>query len=323
MPYWSSSNDPGLQEMKQETTQSIKDDRLGLTDLLEISDLLLRNQTFRFRVASWSMSPALQKGDQITVEPAIPTSLQVGDVILFHQCGQLICHRVVALDTAGPGTRIITKGDAASACGEVIQAEQVLGRVVGVKPNWHWAGSLSKGIDCWLARLRDEVAQGLLALQGLRSYRWMMRALFSRCVAYHVGIPEGGRWLRYHRIYDGDDATLHTDRLDFRLLAKVGGTSVGSLECKADAEGCWIENLHVRIRYRGVGVGSHLLALATTGAARSGARWLLASVEPENRPAVDLFTKMGFRKMVAQGRNGVSSRQDRTDPTFTVLERAL
>src|SRR3989442_6082520 len=80
MRCWSSRKGPDLQEMQQGITQAIRGDRLGLTDLLEISDLLLRGQAFRFRVASWSMSPALHKGDQITVESISPTSLQVGDV---------------------------------------------------------------------------------------------------------------------------------------------------------------------------------------------------------------------------------------------------
>src|SRR5256885_5885536 len=118
--------------MNQELTRATASDRLGLADLHEISDLLLRSGLFCFRVASWSMYPAVWKGDQLTVEPASPTSLQAGDVILFHQCGQLICHRVVALDTAGAETRGITKSDAATGCGEGIRPDQGLGRGVTV-----------------------------------------------------------------------------------------------------------------------------------------------------------------------------------------------
>src|SRR2546427_2193665 len=111
--------------MNQELTQATASDRLGLPDLHEISDLLLRSGLFCFRVASWSMYPAVWKGDQLTVEPASPTSLQAGDVILFHQCGQLICHRVVALDTAGAWKTVISKGGAGTAWGEGKRADSV------------------------------------------------------------------------------------------------------------------------------------------------------------------------------------------------------
>jgi len=296
--------------MKQWIAPAIRTDRLDLTDLLEISDFLLRGQAFRFRVASWSMSPALHKGDQITVESISPTSLQVGDVILFHQCGQLICHRLVAMQEAGAGRQLITKGDAAAGCGEVIQPEQVLGKVVGVRPSWHWAGSLSKRMDCWMAQLRDKVAQGLLALQGLRSYRRMMRILLSRCVAYYVGVPEGRRWFSYHRIGGRRPPGALVGHHRFHLVAKLAGICVGSVRVTANGEGYGIDDLYVRIRYRGLGVGSHLLALAATAAAMSEARALLASVKPVNTAALHLFTKAGFRQTEGFSGKEVSLRRD-------------
>ncbi len=292
-------------------------DRLDLTDLLEISDLLLCSQTFRFRVASWSMSTALQKGDQITVEPTSPAQLQVGDLILYHQNGQLICHRLVAMEGAGSELRIITKGDAATGCDAPLQPEQVLGRVVAVARRWPWArtsgsaGAQAMRIDIMCERLTELIARGMRWLQGHRGYRWIMRALLSRCVAYYVGLPEGRRWFRYHRISRrGGDPNGFTGRRDFHLLAKLGGTSVGSLQGKAGAEGYWIENLHVRIRYRGLGVASQLLALAATAASRSRPPVLLASVEPANTAALYLFTKAGFRETGGLRDNQVSLRRD-------------
>ena len=311
MPYWSSCKDSGLQEIQQRTTQALGGDRLGLTDLLEISDLLLRNQAIPLRVAGWSMYPTLWKGDQLTVEPASPMQFQVGDLLLFHDHGRLICHRLVATQETGAGPQFITKGDAATGYGEVIQPHQVLGRVVAVARRWPWAGSLSKRIDCWLARLRDEVTQRLLALQGLRSYRQMMRAPLSRCLAYYIGIPEGRRWFHYQPISRrGGDSIGFMEHQVFHILAKLGETSVGSLQVKAVADGYRIEILYVRICYRGIGIGSHLLALAATAASRSGARALLASVEPANTAALHLFTKMGFRKTGGLRGNQISLRRD-------------
>jgi signal peptidase I len=274
-----------------------------LTDLLEkldaaglrFSDLLLRGQTFRLRVAGRSMSPALWNGDQITVEPASPASLQEGDVILFHQCGQLICHRVVAIQDSGAGPRLITKGDAETGCREVTQPDQVLGRVVAVTRRWPWAGSLYKRTDGWLAQLRDEVAQGLVYLQGLRSYRRIMRTLLSRCFAYHVGIPEGRRWIGYHRIANYDIAELLKAHQRLSLIANLAGICVGSVRVTASGEGYRIDDLYVRIRYRGLGVASRFISFASTLAAQSEAGWLLAEIEKPNRTAIRLFESAGFR----------------------------
>src|SRR5437867_4782348 len=165
---------------KQEIRQAIRSDRLDLTDLLEklaaaglrFSDLL-RGQTFRLRVAGQSMSTVLWNGDQITVVPASPASLQEGDVILFHQSGQLICHRVVAIQETEAGPRLITKGDAATGCGETIQPEQVLGKVVAVARRWpwshrgRWVGTLARWVDRgseWIAEL---IALGLQCLHEI------------------------------------------------------------------------------------------------------------------------------------------------------------
>jgi len=292
--------------MNQGVTQPIASDQLGLTDLLEISDLLLRSQAFRFRVASWSMYPTLRKGDRVTVEPVSATSLQVGEVILYHNCGKLICHRVVAVDTAEPGTRIITKGDAAVGCDAPLLPDQVLGRVVGVRRSWHLPANLSRRIAAWLAQLTQRVAQGLLALQALRFYRRMMRALLSHSFAAYLGIPEGRRWFRYHQIGGRGIPDLLKGHQCFHLVAKLARIRVGSLHIETRPEGCWVTALYVRVPYRGLGVASHLLACACHLASRNGCRRFLAAVEAENSPALSLLDKMAFRCLTGPKPDGTT-----------------
>lgn len=288
--------------MPEVITQELKSDRLDLTDLLEVSDLLLQGQQFRFRVAGWSMAPALCKGDWITVEPASLTELQVGDLLLFHHQGRLFCHRLVALQETGAGPWFITKGDAATECDAPLQPDQVLGRVVGVRPSWHWAGSLSKWIDCWRARLIECVANGLARLQGIVSYRRIMRAMLSSCFTYYVGIPEGRRWFRYHRIGDGTPQILDGHQ-HFHLVAKLAGICLGSLHVEAGAEGFWLQALYIRIPYRGLGVATHLLKLASKVTALNHAGMLLVAIERKNDIAVRLFEKAGFRSRPASERS--------------------
>jgi len=291
--------------MTQWITQGIKTDRLDLTDLLPISDLMLQRGMFRFRVAGWSMYPTLRKGDALTVEPVSPAQLQAGDLLLFHHLGRLICHRLVAMQETGAGPRLITKGDAATWCDVPLQPEQVLGRVMSVRQSWHWAGPLPKRIDSWLARFRDEVAQGLLALQGLRSYRRMMRALLSRCFSYDVGIAWGSRWYQYQRLSETDALRLTRGHDRLHLLAKLGRSRVGSLRIsRLVADTFCLEALYVRTLYRGLGVGSQLLALAIrlAGIRHGGA--VHVTIDPDDRAACGLFEKLGFRLAEAAGPSG-------------------
>ena len=292
--------------MHQELTQPIASDQLGLTDLLEISNLLIHSQTFRFRVASWSMYPMLRKGDRLTVEPVSATSLQVGDVILYHNCGQLICHRVVALDTAGAGIRIITKGDATTGPGEVLEPGQILGRVVAVRRRGFWGAGLAILTDCWHSRFAPPVVQALLRLQGIRLYRQIMRGLVWRGFEYSIGVPEGRRWYRYERLCRDRPAPKLNGQQGFHLLAKLGGSAVASLHAVRKGEEYRLEALYVRIRYRGLGVASQLLAFACHLASRSGAGKFLATVEAENSVTRSLFDKTGFRPLTGSEPDGTA-----------------
>jgi ribosomal protein S18 acetylase RimI-like enzyme len=138
----------------------------------------------------------------------------------------------------------------------------------------------------------------------------MMRALLSRCVAYEVGIPEGRRWFRYHRIRGSDPPGGLVGRHRFHLVAKLAGICLGSLHVEGGADGFWLQALYVRIPYRGLGVGSQLLALAAAGASGSRPPVLLALVEPVDTAALHLFTKAGFRDTGGLRGNQVSLRRD-------------
>jgi len=270
-------------------------DRLGLTDLLEYSDLLLATNLFSFRVASWSMFPTLRKGDLLTIAPATSSQLRIGDLILFHRQGQLICHRLVALHETRPVPRFITKGDAATKSDDPIGSDQVLGKVVGIRTTGRLSGSLRFAIHRKKERLKRRIAGGLLALQSSQAYRRLMRAILPRGFCFSVGLPEGSRWYRYQPISRNQGLEVQPGHRRFHLVAKLAGTCVASLSVQAKPEGFWVENLYVRLPYRGLGLGSHLLTLACRCTALSGAGKLLATIQPDNRPALHLFGKMGFR----------------------------
>ena len=286
--------------------QEMSSERLGLIDFLDLSDILLRHGTFRFRVASGSMYPALRKGDQLMVEPASPAQFQVGDLLLYHHRGQLICHRVVALDTAEAGPRIITKGDATTGPGEVLEPGQVLGRVVAVRRRGLWGAGLAILTDCWHSRFAPPVVQALLRLQGIRLYRQIMRGLVWRGFEYSIGVPEGRRWYRYERLCRDRPAPKLNGQQGFHLLAKLGGSAVASLHAVRRGEDYWLDALYVRLRYRGLGAASQLLTFACHLASRNGAGRFLATVEAENSAALSLLDKMGFRSLTGSESDGTA-----------------
>jgi signal peptidase I len=283
--------------MKPEMTA----DRLGLTDLLEFSDLLLSADLFSFRVASWSMFPTLRKGDQLTIEAATPSQLRIGDLILFHRQGQLICHRLVALDETRPVPRLITKGDAVTKPDEPLGPDRVLGKVVHIRTTGWLMGPLRFALHHTAERLMRRIVRGLLSLQRHRAYRRLTGALLFRWFRFSAGFPEGSRWYRYQPIRRNQCPAIQPGHQRFHFIAKLGGTGVASLAVQATSDGFSVDHLHVRLPYRGLGLGSQLLTLACRCTTQSGGQRLLATIDAGNRPALGLFEQLGFQPLHSQG----------------------
>ncbi len=286
------------------SSQAPGSDRLNLTDLPEISDLLLRHQAVSLRVEGWSMYPTLCKGDRLTVEPVSAAQLRSGDLALFvHRFAdgpRLICHRLIRTMVDPQRTSLVTKGDAVAACDPPVQAGQVLGRVAAIsRPWWRaWPGfpSLAMRLDRWMSRLLQSMAQLLEQLQGLCAYRRLMRSvLLSRFFRYFVGVPDGGWWYRYQPVQRGGASTL-TGHRRLRLLAKLGRSHAGAVQLRAVHGGYAVEALSVRLRYRGLGVASQLLRLAAMVISIGDTTTLRIAVERDNRAACRLLRKMGFRE---------------------------
>jgi ribosomal protein S18 acetylase RimI-like enzyme len=290
----------------------MKGDRFELTDLAEIRDLLFRARAIRLRVTGWSMYPTLWPGDRLTAELVFPAHLRVGDVLLIHHRGRVICHRLIAIQETGADPRLVTKGDGQSGRGDMTRPDQVLGRVVAVRRRWpwarriRWAGALAMRLNRARERLTNRIVRMLEHLQGVRGYRAIMRSMLFPSFRFYFGVAEGQRWVLYRRI--GDQAQIGHHPL--HLMAKVGGSWAGSVRVTPRGNRYWIDDLYVRRRYRGMGVGSKLLALTATAASKRGPAVLLASVEAANTVALDVFTKAGYRETPARDGNAVCLRRD-------------
>jgi signal peptidase I len=80
----------------------------------------------RFQVVSRSMAPALMIGDIVEAVPA--TRLIPGDVVVLHEPGRFIVHRLVAT-----WPRVITRGDARRNFDAPVTRNRIVGRVVAIE----------------------------------------------------------------------------------------------------------------------------------------------------------------------------------------------
>lgn len=232
-------------------------DSLTLADLLGVSDLLLTSGHVRLRIASLSMAPTLQPGDEIAVQPVSSEDIRVGDLVLYAHRGQLICHRLV--EVSGQPARWLTRGDAAGCAGERISPDRVLGKVVSIRKRPRWLGvkealrpAFVPALLRWLPRLHQ-----------LRAYGVLMRPLVVPFLSYHLGLAEGSRWYRWQAIpSDAPVPALPPSERPHLLLAKRGTRVVGGVFLARRNAGWQCEDVYVRIRYRGLRLETDLARTA-------------------------------------------------------------
>jgi len=109
---------------------------LNKQDFSKLSEGILRQGGFlRFEALGSSMSPFIQGGDVLIIQPAGAAVLNLGDVAFYRRTtdGSLIAHRVVSKSVHGSRVMLTMRGDAEFWTNELVQAEQVLGRVVIVQ----------------------------------------------------------------------------------------------------------------------------------------------------------------------------------------------
>ena len=83
----------------------------------------------------WSMTPFVQPGDRLVVQPATAEQLRIGDLVVFRStdAATMVCHRLVRRTRRGAAWWLCLRGDAGNGTGEWIEAERVHGRVVAIQ----------------------------------------------------------------------------------------------------------------------------------------------------------------------------------------------
>ncbi len=79
------------------------------------------------------MWPTIRPGEAITVELATAAEVKLKDIVLYRTGRGVIGHRVVGMANRKGERVFLARGDAGSGAGELVAAEQILGKVVAVE----------------------------------------------------------------------------------------------------------------------------------------------------------------------------------------------
>ena len=301
---------------------SVLTDRMNITDIPEITDLLLASKKVRLTIEGFSMYPTLRTGDWVDIDPALKQTLKAGDLIVFRKEKQLVCHRLVEIFEKDGNTWVKTKGDTVKGGDPLIGVHQVLGRVNRIERNGHsWSPdsfpqkpSLKDSLVFFLKKYLENkpkvfLKNLLLSFQSYAFFRVLLR-LFYRLwirpkVIFLIGIPtsQTADPKFWHYLPKFSIPEPHEDLLQkssYRFFAKLGKEVIGSLEMNASLEEgrrseWFVSHLFVKTKWRGCGVATTLLQWAIPILRRQGVPSLAVCVTPQNHPALSFFRKLGFQ----------------------------
>ncbi|MCK4648717.1 signal peptidase I [bacterium] len=263
----------------------------GSVEFLELSkDILSQGACLRFQAKGGSMYPAIRDGDILNVEPVKVKDIRLGDVIFYRTAGErMVAHRVIKKLSQNDRLILVTKGDSNTGKEEEVILEEILGRVKAIE-RYGRRICLNQGLgrlmDIFYAkisplirRLRRIGGRLLRQIQGFKTYRNLAKRLIKGEIFYQLKSSEGsGNYL-----------------LAKRGNRVVGKTTVSNfLESNSRYHGWWIFGMWVNWRYRGLGIGGRLTKIACDSAAESGASEIKLLVFKDNKPASNLYRKMGF-----------------------------
>ena len=128
-------------------------------------------------VASGSMTPTIEQGTRVSIEP-LAEDLHAGDIVLILNSNEteLVLHRVIRLFAEGDQNFVIHQGDAQSSTFGTCLREAVLGRAVGFPLTPARALPTLEVLDpAALTRFQRRRRASLLYSLGRRTTFWLRR----------------------------------------------------------------------------------------------------------------------------------------------------
>ena len=140
----------------------------------------------------------------------------------------------------------------------------------------------------------------VIKMQSIAIYRWIARSFQSG-----IRIKEADErdlkafytWYRPSKV----EVSVSQDSRSTDFVAQKGSMVIGFAQLVRHSEntdfyeGYWLFGLVVKTRYRGMRIGEKLSQAVIERAKEEGANEILLLVRDNNRPAIDLYHKLGFR----------------------------
>jgi ribosomal protein S18 acetylase RimI-like enzyme len=300
----------------------------------DISARILNNGgSFSFKAHGSSMYPFICDGDILTVKQVEYSAIRAGDIVLYkYSDDRLIVHRVVDKKLQSNKLMLLLRGDSVFNHDGWIYSDQVLGKVVSIQRDKKFI-RLDQGVSlCSTMYLWNKLypigplffnltlkgKRGLSwllrRLQALKIYRNIARKLINSKIRYHTATEKDAyklsRFYGYEQLPEIEDPVgllkhqlQNPNDYGYTFIACkkekiVGATILTSIpENKILYPDWWIFGMTVRTRYRGSGIGEGIMRMVMEKASEGGASRLNLLVFEKNKAAVNLYRKMGFRKI--------------------------
>jgi GNAT superfamily N-acetyltransferase len=291
------------------------------------SEILRQGSSFQFRAHGSSMVPFIRDGDLLTVAPAAPAGLEIGDVVLFRtRRDRLLAHRLVHKSERGDERILEMQGDARLSSDRPVSGERVLGRVVRVQRDgrtyhpdhalWLFAARLwirllplRRVLAPVMGTVTGAALSILQGLQSLRAYRRLaQRTVSTRARICPAGADQaaslgqlfGKETLPGVRQPVGALARNVAEEGGLALIATIGHRPVGAIALRRSADddplypGWWLLGPVVRARYRRAGIGRELLHRVLEDAASHAIAWVYLLAYQDDSATRRLAQEAGF-----------------------------
>lgn len=88
-----------------------------------------------FNTTGYSMWPFLKQGERVIVKKVPLEELKIGDIILYRENGQLVCHRLVKKIRSRDRHLLYARGDNSLSSSSLVEEGSYEGRAAGVLKN--------------------------------------------------------------------------------------------------------------------------------------------------------------------------------------------